>query len=261
MRIVKGAVERCFDVLELLAAQTGWVRLSDIAHTMALQKGPTHRLLAQLLAMGWVEQNTETEQYRLSLKLAMVGQQYLHSIGLPGMVQPIIDALSQRCKELVRVTVVQDHRLVWLASAQGAAPGLMYQPSMSGAISLHTTANGKAWLGTMSNDEAANIVLKAGVDKGHHTQPVKPLASLLSELDQVRAQGYGLSEEDAEAGVTAIAVAVYAASSQQVLGTISIAGPCMRVTPEMYAPYYALLQQAAQQLGTIWPLNTPQRQG
>jgi DNA-binding IclR family transcriptional regulator len=254
MRLVKGAVERCFDALELLAADAGWVRLSDIATQLDLQKGPTHRLLTQLREMGWVEQNSETEQYRLTLKLALVGQQYLHSIGLPGLVQPILDDVSKQCTELVRLTAVQDNKLVWLGSAQGAAPGLMYQPSMSGSVVLHTTANGKAWLATMSNEEAAQTVLQAGLSAGAgRTGEPKTIDAVLRELTTVRDQGYGLSEEDAELGVTALAVVVRAAGQGNVLGTISIAGPCMRITRDKYARYYSVLQQAAKQLGTIWP--------
>lgn len=252
MRLVKGAVERSFEAIGVLAAAPGWMRMSDIADKLELQKGPTHRMLAQLMDMGWVEQNAMTEQYRLTLKLALMGQQYLHNIGLPGLVQPILDALSRQCTELVRLTAVDGDKLVWFGSAQGAAPGLMYQPSMSRPVVLHSTANGKAWLATMPNEIAAHKVLQAGLaDMTGSGKPERTIESVLKELDEVRARGYGLSVEDAEPGVTAIAVAVRAQNGQ-VLGTMSIAGPVMRITPDKYARYHALLEEAASQLGTVW---------
>src|SRR5688572_22076750 len=107
MRLVKGLLHRCLEVLELLSVNSQWRRLSDVAGALDLPKGPVHRLLAELVALGWIEQDRDTERYRLTLKLALLGQQYLRSTSLPGVVQPILDEAAKRCGELVRLTVVQ----------------------------------------------------------------------------------------------------------------------------------------------------------
>lgn len=257
MRLVKGVIDRCLEVIELLASEACWLRLSDIAVKLDLQKGPTHRLLAQLSDMGWIEQDKNTDQYRLTLKLSLLGQQYLHGIGLPGLVQPILDEVSRQCHELVRLTVVQGPKLAWLASSQGAAPGLMYQPSMNGTIVLHTTANGKAWLATMRNEDAVQAALQGGLSKEdrHGPRALNTIESLLEELAATRSRGYGLSVEEAEQGVAAMATAIRSTQNGQVVGTMSIAGPMQRVTPARYEEFYAQLQHAAEQLGMIWPRN------
>jgi len=149
MRVVKGAVDRSLQAIELLAREARWMRMSDIAAELELEKGPAHRVLAQLCEQGWAEQNEQTCQYRLTLKLSLLGQRYLHGLGLPGLVQPILDEVAAQCRELVRLTVVNEGTLAWLASSQGAAPGLMYSPSMHSPIALHATSVGKAWLAAM----------------------------------------------------------------------------------------------------------------
>lgn len=255
MRLVKGLLDRSLEVLEFLAAEARWVRLSDIAARLDLPKGPVHRMLAQLSLLGWVEQDDATGQYRLTLKLALLGQQYLHGTGLPDMVQPILDRVSRECRELVRLTVVQGPELAWLASSQGAAPGLMYQPEMTGRLVLHTTANGKAWLATMSNEEAVRLALRGGLGKPGRFGPraIKSVDGLLREIAATRKRGYGTAVEEAEAGVTALAVAIRSAANESVVGTMSIAGPLLRVTPARYGQFHQLLRGAADQLGVIWP--------
>ncbi|RKR31235.1 IclR family transcriptional regulator [Paraburkholderia sp. BL17N1] len=258
MRVVKGAVDRSLQAIELLAREARWMRMSDIAAELELEKGPAHRVLAQLCEQGWAEQDEQTSQYRLTLKLSLLGQRYLHGLGLPGLVQPILDGVAAQCRELVRLTVVNEGTLAWLASSQGAAPGLMYSPSMDKPIVLHATANGKVWLATMSNDEAIEHALRGGLGKPaasgvYAPKAISSVEQLIPELERTRHRGYGLVVEEAEPGVVALAVPVRSLIDGAVVGTMSIAGPVMRVQPDRYEAFYALLQEATEKLGAVWP--------
>ena len=255
MRVVKGVLDRSLEALEFLAAEARWLRLSYIATRLELPKGPTHRMLAQLALLGWVEQDEGTDQYRLTLKLSLLGQQYLHGTGLPGLVQPILDEVAKECRELVRLTVVQGWELAWLASSQGAAPGLMYQPKMTGRLVLHATANGKSSLATMSNEDAIRVAMRGGLGKARAVGPraLRTVEALLKEIEATRKRGYATAVEEAEPGVTAIAVAIRSHQADRVVGTMSIAGPLLRVTPARYKEFNQLLRGAADRLGMIWP--------
>lgn len=256
MRVVKGAVDRSLQAIELLAREARWMRMSDIAAELELEKGPAHRVLAQLCEQGWAEQDEQTSQYRLTLKLSLLGQRYLHGLGLPGLVQPILDDVAAKCQELVRLTVVSEGSLAWLAASQGAAPGLMYSPSMHSPIALHATSVGKAWLAAMSNDEAIGYALRGGLGKPNGAGTSKAIASvdqLIPDLELTRQRGYGLVVEEAEPGVVAMAVTVRSLTDGAVVGTISIAGPLLRIPPDRYDAFYALLCEASATLGAVWP--------
>lgn len=262
MRLVKGLLERSLHTIELLAAGGHWQRLSDIATALDLQKGPAHRLLKEMTTLGWVEQDSETERYRLTLKLALLGQQYLRDTRLSSIVQPVLDGVAKRCGELVRLTVVQGDALHWFASAQGAPPGLMYQPALNGRPVLHATANGKVWLSTMSNEAAIRLALESGLGESLHSfkivgpKAIQTIDELLRELESTRSNGYGLAVEEGEPGIKAIATAVRESESQKVLGTISIAGPLLRMTQDRDSEFYELLLQASSTLGLVWPLES-----
>jgi DNA-binding IclR family transcriptional regulator len=77
--------------------------------------------------------------------------------------------------------------------------------------------------------------------------------ALLKEIAATRKRGYGTAIEEAEPGVTAVAVAIRSSADSRVVGTMSIAGPLQRVTPARYDEFHQLLRRAADQLGMIWP--------
>jgi len=132
----------------------------------------------------------------------------------------------------------------------------MYSPSMHSPITLHATSVGKAWLAAMSNDEAIGYALRGGLGKPNGAGTPKAITSvdqLIPELELTRQRGYGLVVEEAEPGVVAMAVTVRSLIGGAVVGTISIAGPVLRIPPERYDAFYTLLQEASAQLGAVWP--------
>jgi DNA-binding IclR family transcriptional regulator len=86
---------------------------------------------------------------------------------------------------------------------------------------------------------------------------MRTVDELLRELSATRARGYGLSNEEAEPGVRAIAVAISAFDNQRVLGTMSIAGPVLRMGNKRYPELSELLHQTAAKLGMVWPRTGP----
>jgi DNA-binding IclR family transcriptional regulator len=82
---------------------------------------------------------------------------------------------------------------------------------------------------------------------------IPSIGQLIPESELIRQRGYGLVVEEAEPGVAALAVAVRSLTDDTVVATTSIAGPVMRVQPERYDDFYALLKEAASKLGSVWP--------
>ena len=157
MRVVKSQISRCLDLLARLADARRSLRLTDLATALDEPKSSVQRLLWQLCADGWVEQEGDTRYYRLTLRLATLGQRHLQAIGITDASSAILERLARQTRELVRLTIVDGTRLVWIGSAQGAPPGLMYQPEMGHRIVTFATANGKAWLSTLMESEALRI--------------------------------------------------------------------------------------------------------
>ena len=257
MRMIGSSLGRAVDVIELLADSPRGERLSAIAQRLELPKSAVHRLLAPLAARGWVEQDPAAGHYMLSLRFAALGRRLFDATGLHETCQPVLDRLARDSRELVRLTLAHEDGLGWLCSAQGAPPGLRYEPAMAGPVALHATANGKAWLATLADAEVRRILRARGMPALAPRTIVEP-GALLRDLALARKRGWALADEEAEPGVAAIAVAVGGGSrGGRVLGTLSVAGPVVRIPTARRRELAAALARAASDLAACWPRSGP----
>lgn len=251
--------ERCLGIIELLAHGASAMPLGDIAERLALPKSGAHRLLATLVDLGWAEQDLDTGFYRLTMRLAVLGQQFYVASGIPDICQPLLDRLANQCREFARLAVVDSDSLVWLAHAQGATGGLVYQPGeRTVTLPLYATASGKAWLATLEREQALEKVLRgSGFDDADKCGPnvIRSIEALLRDLRTTARRGYGLALNEAEPGVTAVAAAIRSGPDGAAVGTVSIAGPSVRVTDKHAHDLAPLVVQCASDLSKLWPLR------
>ena len=251
--------ERCLGIIELLAERAASMPLGEIAERLALPKSGAHRLLATLVEQGWAEQDAHTGFYRLTMRLAMLGQRFYAATGIPEICQPLLDRLANESREFVRLAVVDGQSLTWVAHAQGATGGLVYQPTLtSNTVPLYATATGKAWLATLKAEDAMKSVLQRGFDDAHKYGPnaVRSVDALMREIRATQKRGYGIALNEAEPGVTAVAAAIRASDSGDTLpahGTVSVAGPSVRLTEKRIEELAPLVMQAAAELAALWP--------
>lgn len=260
MRVVKSQLSHSLGVLALLAEAGRGARVTVLAERLEAPKSSVQRLLQQLIDEGWVEQDADSGLYRLTFRIAALGQRYLQAVGMADASEAILMALARQTRELARLTIVDRDRLVWIGSAQGAPAGLMYQPPMDGRIISYATANGKAWLATLPDDEVEKIVAREGLGSRParaNTGPNahKTLASLKRDLAAIRERGYATADEEAEPGVAALAVAIRDPKTGVAIGTTSVAGPLVRIPRRRHADLAREVMFAANELGRIWPAS------
>jgi DNA-binding IclR family transcriptional regulator len=251
--------ERCLSIIELLADGARQMPLGDIAEQLGIPKSGAHRLLATLVELGWAEQDDETSFYRLTMRLAVIGQRFYVASGLPDVCQPVLDRFARDCREFARLAVVDGSALVWIAHAQGATGGLLYQPAeTTGTVPLFATASGKAWLATLESNDAVQLVAKhGGFSRADRYGPnvIHSVEALLKELRATARRGYGLALNEAEPGVTAIAAAIRSGPDGATVGTVSIAGPTARMTEARVRELAPLVTQCAAEFSSLWPVR------
>lgn len=256
MKIVNSLIENSLGVITLLAAEARNMRLSEIADRLDLQRSGTHRVLTTLCALGWVEQDPETEFYRLTLKLPAMGHRFLLATNIPDVCQPILDRLARESGELVRLSALTDGNLMTMAHAQGAQGSLICQSRLFPNLPLHVTASGKAWLSTLPKEEALRLVLAAGFGKVNDFGPkaLRSVDALQKELTLTAKRGFGLAMEEAEPGVASVA-SVIRTDGDAVVGSVAVVAPAFRLPQERIPKIAALAQAAAADLGMVWPLR------
>lgn len=257
------AISRCLTLLELLAGERESVELSELADRLEMPASAVHRLVTTLATHGWVTQDVASQKYALSLRMSTLAFRNLDARNVPDVVQSVLNRLATETREYCRLAILEGQDLVWVARAQGAVTGLRYDPDMGQEIVLHATANGKAWLATLPEEEALQIVYSRGFGATRKLGPnsARSIDELRVRLEETRKRGFATSVEEAEAGAAAIAVPFRANSDSDapVAGTISVAGPLVRINPDRWPELARALNTAAVELSHIWPLRTRQR--
>ena len=246
---MSGVLERTLGILETLSDQGQGMELVAIADRLNMPKSAAHRLLVDLIRLGYVRQVRDLGEYVLTTKLVSMGLSFLSQTGVIDVAQPLLDRLAEQTGELVRLSVVDGDRLTWVARAQGARQGLRYDPDMGSIARLSCSSSGWAWLSTLKDDTALKLVSQQGlgIPKEFGPNAPKSLKALLKALQDTRKSGFALTEETYTTGLNAIAVPV-GLSGQMPMGTISVAGPSSRLTRERMLSMVPHLMSAAAQL-------------
>lgn len=257
------AIDRCLTILEALAGEREPAELTDLSTRLGLPASAVHRTLATLVERGWVVQHRGTQRYALSLRMSTLAFRNLDVRAVPDVVQSVLDKLARETREYCRLAIVEGEDLVWVARAQGAVSGLRYDPEMGQEIVLHATANGKAWLATLPEIDALRIVCARGFEA---RRPLGPYSAtnvdeLRERLNETRERRYATSVEEAEAGTSAVAVPFFSGpeADAPVAGTMSVAGPSVRIAPARYQEVADALHRAAAEVAEIWSLRSRQR--
>jgi DNA-binding IclR family transcriptional regulator len=247
---VTAVLDRVLRLLELLASHAEGLPLHELADRLDIPRSAAHRLLADLAKQGYVRQDHEGAPYALTTKLVSLGLTYLAQTGVLDIAQPIMDRLAASTGELVRLGVVDGDRLTWVAKAQGARSGLRYDPDAGADAHLASTANGHAWLSSMSEEKALALVTRQGFGDARRLGPRAPMTvqALLEQLRVAREHGYAVVTESSAPGMAAMAAVVRRPGSGEVIGVLSIAGPVLRLDEARMHALAPTLLEAAQEM-------------
>lgn len=246
-------VQNAMRVLEFLASHADGRRVTEVADRLGVNKAIAHRLLAALVGSGYVNQDRRTSSYFATHSLGALGLRQLSTSGVDDWSQHTLDSLAADSQELVRLAVATHDALRWIAKAQGSNSSLRLDPVMGQDAVPHATASGKAWLSTISAERVA-AVLDGEIHLDVTARAPLDRSALLVELDEVRLSGYAMTFEEMDAGINAVAAPVYGAGRDaEATGTISIAGPSVRMTRDRMVELSPLLLAAASTLSKSWP--------
>lgn len=224
-------LDRSLYALEYLAARPEGQSLTVIADDLQIPRSACHRLLTDLIRCGWVRQMRDHGDYALTTKLAALGLNYLSGSGILDIAQPLMDRMAELSGELVRLAIVDGERLTFVAKAQGARGGLRYDPDTGTDVRLSCSSAGHAWLSTLPEDQALQIVARQGFGSREQFGPRAPITvkALADILDETRRRGFATINEMFAPGMNAMAAPIQRAG-EVAIGVITIAGPSIRLT-------------------------------
>ena len=221
------SVERIFQLIESLAAHPAGAGLQRLAQDTGLAKSTVHRLLASLVSLGYAAQD-ENGRYRLTLKMFELSSGIVNSMEIMDVAKAHLERLSQRTGEAVHLVIRDARDIVYIYKTE---TGPMRMSSRVGLRSpLYCTGVGKAILATLTEEEVEDVWRHSTPQK-LTGRTVTDLPALRAQLNEVRACGYAIDDEENELGIRCVALAIPGPGGKAD-SAFSISGLAPYMTPE-----------------------------
>ncbi len=217
-----GSVQRAIDILNLFNAHSPELGTTEIARALNLHKSTAASLVYTLEANGLLAQNPDTRKFRLGLKLVERASAMLDQVQVRQVAYLHLQTLRDQFNETINLAVFDGADVVYVERILGTK-ALGMRSEVGRRAPAHSTALGKAILSCFPASFAQEYVRRYGLP------PVTPKTitnpqKFFAELEQARAQGYALDDEENEIGGRCVAAPVFDHTGETI-AAVSISSP------------------------------------
>jgi DNA-binding IclR family transcriptional regulator len=218
-----------------------------------LPRASVFRMLQTLEQAGYVERvglEGTHPSYRLGVAVLRLGFEYLSSQELTEQGRPVLEALSDACGYSTHLVVRDERDVVIVAKALGRKA--TYHSIQVGArLPAHATVLGRVLMGGMSLEQIQTLYQGRDMPVFTKNTPQTPEA-LKILVDEVQAQGYGVSQGGFEAGISTVAAPVFN-ETKQIVAAVSISVLSSRIEEDKLPMLILQAREAAETLS--WRLQ------
>jgi IclR family KDG regulon transcriptional repressor len=221
------SVSHALDILESFTKTEKELGVTELSKRLGLHKNNVFRLLATLEHRGYIEQNRETENYRLGPKTLQIGSIFIEQRECRRQARPILETLTAVTDETSVVAVLRGNKVVYMDGVE--ADRTVRAISRVGAIlPAHCTAVGKAQLAFLPPAEMERLYQDAEL-ASLTPHSITTREGLLADLSATRERGHAIENEECDSDVRSIAAPVLDYSST-VIAAVGIVAPASRLT-------------------------------
>jgi IclR family transcriptional regulator, acetate operon repressor len=220
-------------LLASLLQQEGAMRVTDVAERLGVSVSTAHRLLGMLVYRDFAEQLPD-RRYVAGPVLRQGPVQQASVARLREVALPHLRRVVEAVGETANLVVLAGRDVRFVATAESDQV-LRVGDRAGRTLPAHLSSGGKAVLATL-DDEAVATALD-GLDDATSGRVVR-------ELRTVRRRGFAVNDQDTEAGLTAVGVAVPAAGAFSG-AALSVAAPTVRYSRDRAPVWAAALNRAA----------------
>lgn len=221
-----GSVQRAIDILNLFKSQSPELGTTEIARALSLHKSTTASLVYTLEANGFLAQNPTTRKYHLGFKIVERAFAMLDQVEVRQVAYPHLQALRNEWNESVNLAVLDGSEVVYVERMLGTK-ALGMRSEVGRREPAHSTALGKALLSCLANAQVVELVKRCDLP-AMTAKTITDSNRLLTELEQVREQGYAVDDEENEIGGRCVAVPIFDHTGQAI-AAVSISAPTARL--------------------------------
>ncbi len=245
------AVVKTMKILECLSAERniGLTELTRRANSQGLRmdKSTVYRFLVSLKELGFVRQDNQTEEYRLTLRLFELGMSVLDRLELWREAEPVLKDVAYATGETVHLATLDGNSLVYLGKIESTKTLRVSMMSRVGQTApTHCTGVGKTLLAHVPPRRLGEIFNQERLLR-YTSRTLTRRSDLSRELAVIRRKGYAIDNEEHETGVRCVA-APLRDNKGVVCAAISVSVPTVRLTDQEIPRYTEIIVHAAEEI-------------
>ena len=239
-----GTVSKALNLLDIIKSPAVRLGLTEISKLAGFDKATTRRLLLELIANGFVEQDEVNKHYVLGAALQMLGKAREERFPLFKTIRPIVRNLAEATGETVHATEYGAGVLISVCAHESTKANRV-SLVVGQKLPLHATASGMAFLAA-SSPAFVETFMRKPRDKFTINTPVEA-DQLLKLVAQAKTRGYSISNQSMEEGIHSVASA-FVNTSGKPIGTVAIAMPSIRASKTKIDEFGIAVAVAAQEI-------------
>lgn len=233
-------------VLSLYSAARTEIGVLEAADLLDRSKSTVSRWLTAMEDAGFLERDGEFGRYRLSMRLATLGEVARQSTSIQRLARPVLEQLAQETGETANLVLLSGSAAVNLELVESPQP-VKHVGWLGRRLPLHATAAGKsllAWKPAAEIEKALGPELPAFTEK-----TITNLAELRLVLDEVRERGFADAIGEFESDLVGLAAPVRDYTGK-VVATLTVSAPLSRLPRERIAEASRPVLNACQSLSS-----------
>jgi len=218
------ALERGLRLLQEFGRDNATLGAPELARRLQLPRATIFRMLNTLEALEFLQRTENGNDYRLGLAVLRLGFEFLASLDLTELGQPIIDRLSARINLPCNIVVRDGRFIVYVAKVAPPSP-FASSVRVGTRLPAHATMLGHALLSDMSLAQLRELYPETHL-QAYTAQTPTTVDALFGMVSAGRKRGYGVSEGFFEHAICTVAAPVrdHSGSIVAALGT-TVAAP------------------------------------
>lgn len=245
-RYLVPALERGLRLLGEFTRDTPALSAPELGRRLRLPRSTTFRLLATLERLGYVVRSGN--DYRLGLGVLRLGFEYLASLELTELGQPLLARLCDETRLACNLVVRDGRSIVYVAKVTPPTP-LASSVHVGTRLPAHATVLGRVLLGDMDLDALRALYPEERLEAFSGNTP-RTVAELHEMLRVDRERGYVLGEGFFEASISTVAAPVRE-RTDRVVAALGITVASARIDPSRVAALVRAVRACADDLSRL----------
>jgi DNA-binding IclR family transcriptional regulator len=227
------SVATAIQLLKSFSEEQVDIGISALSRRLGIAKSTVHRLAATLVSEGLLEQDAETEKYRLGIALFRLGALVRHRMDVSNQARPYLYELREKTNETVHLAILDGTEIMYVYNLE-STQAIRMRSDIGVRKPAYCTAEGQAILAFKPPEIVDRVIAQGLVPRTPQTitDPVK----LQKALSGVRQRGCAIEDEESEIGMRGISAPIRN-DAGEVVASVGIAGPVTRLSKKAIAAF------------------------